>query len=300
MISVLIPIYNYEISDLVNIIHKQLCICDVPYEIICFDDGSNETYLKSNSKINTLQNTSLIVSNKNVGRIKARQILTNHAKYDWLLFLDADVLPKKKSFIKTYIDTIESNSDVYFGGVCYEKKKPKKEYILRWKYGSLKEEMSAIKRQQKPYKLIASANMLIKKSVFHKINSTIDFSGYGMDNYFGAKLKENGSKVTHIDNYVYHLGIEKSTDYLKKKEQAADTLLHLLNKNAITDYDNKLLLLFVKLKQLGINYVFAFLFKIFRGLISKNSSSKNPSIKLLQFYRISYMCYRDLKPKEKK
>ncbi|PNQ73726.1 hypothetical protein C1T31_05165 [Hanstruepera neustonica] len=294
MISVLIPTYNYSILELVNSISKQLAESHVAYEIICFEDGSGSEFIDCNNEINKLPYTQLLVSNENLGRIKARQALSDNAQYDWLLFLDADVLPKANDFILNYINQLDLKSTAVFGGIAYKKSKPPIDYMLRWKYGILKEETIAAIRNRKPYRLIASANMLIKKDVFNSINKTITYQGYGMDNYFGSKLKEGQFVVNHIDNPVFHLGLEKSANYLKKKEEAANTLLYLLKSNSISASDNNLLHLFLKLKQWKLNYIVAFLFSISKTPIKSNLLGKNPSIKLLQFYRIGYMCFTDL------
>lgn len=296
MISILIPTYNYQITALVSEVHRQFTESEVAFEMICLEDGSDKNYVASNLKIEKLINTTLLISNENLGRIKARQHLCEAANHNWLLFLDADVMPKTATFSTVYIDELISQVDAVFGGICYKKDKPQKDYMLRWKYGTLNEENSAEDRQEKAYKSIASANMLIRKDLFDSINSTIAYTKYGMDNYFGAKLKEYHSTVKHINNPVYHLGIETSSHYLEKKEEAADTLLYLLNTHAISDHDNKLLSLFLNLKRYKLNYIVSFLFRTFKQVMRKNLLSKNPSIILLQFYRISYMCYKDLKP----
>ena len=81
--------------------------------------------------------------------------------------------------------------------------------------------------------LIISANFLINKAVFISINSEISERNYGLDNIFGAELKNRKANINHIDNEVYHLGIESSVDYLKKKEESALTALKFYKQNRI-------------------------------------------------------------------
>lgn len=294
MISVLIPIYNYNITSLVKEIHEQLLKSKVLFEIICFEDGSNIETIKINSVIQELSFTSHIISNTNLGRAQARQKLCNKATYNWLLFLDADVMPKSDLFIKNYIKQLSTTYVAYFGGIDYKKTKPKNSYVLRWKYGTKNEVVNASIRRKTPYKQIVSANMLIDKEVFNSINSEINYSGYGMDNFFGSKLKENKHNIYHFNNEVYHLGIEESGIYLKKKEQAAETLLTLLKEHKIEIHENNLLALFSSLKRFKLNYLFAAFFKIMKNPMRKNLLSANPSIKVLQLYRLSYLCFKDL------
>ena len=154
-----------------------------------------------------------------------------------------------------------------------------------------KEEVSAEIRNKNSYKHVVSANMLIKKEVFININSTVNFKGYGLDNFFGSQLKQNHNSIFHINNEVYHLGIEKSIDYINKKEQAADTLLRLVKENKITKHSNSLLRLFLTLKRFGLTGIPAFIYKKYSISLKENLTGNNPSTKLLQLYRISYMCY---------
>lgn len=294
MISVLIPVYNSNIVTLVNELHKQLKAQNIAFEIICLDDGSEVSYLEYNYSIEQLESTTLIVSETNNGRIKARQILCDKARYDWLLFLDADVLPKHSNFISTYLHAIPLHYDAVYGGFAYHKTPPEHDYMLRWTYGKSQEEVDASIRNQTPYKIIISANFLIKKQVFNIINTNLNHIGYGFDNYFGATLKDHNIKVLHINNEVYHLGIEKSEVYLNKKEQAAETLLKLVKEKRILVHDNNLLSLFLSLKRFKLHYLFSGMYSVFSSKMKNNLLGTKPSVTILQLYRISYMCYKTL------
>jgi hypothetical protein len=295
MISILIPTYNYNISSLVNEIHKQALIANVLFEIICFDDKSEKYVLENKTAIDSLPHAEIIISEKNIGRVHARQTLLNTSKFNWLLFLDADVMPKSNTFIQNYIESIPLNFDVIFGGFAYHKERPDNNAILRWKYGRKYEEVDAQKRNLKPHQLIISANFFIKKTTFNNINSQIDRKSYGLDNYFAALLKQNNIKVLHINNEVFHNGLESSMTYVKKSEECIITLLWLYNKDKMLKHDNKLLSLFVLLKKFKLNYLMLLFYNIFSSAIKKNLVSPEPNLYLLQIYKLSYICYKDLK-----
>ncbi|NRA93993.1 MAG: glycosyltransferase family 2 protein [Psychroserpens sp.] len=294
MISVLIPVYNYNIVDLVGQIHKQLELCNRPFEIICFDDRSESNNTIVNKGISDLDHTKYVVSKINLGRTQARQELAKAASYDWLLFLDADVLPKKNTYIEDYLELTNKDLDAVYGGFAYYDTVPSSEFSLRWTYGKTHEQISANQRNQRPYKVIISANFMIRKSLFLELNANIEQKGYGYDNYFGGLLKEKGAKVFHIDNEVYHLGIETNSSYLRKKEQAAETLLHLYRTKELQNHQNDLLRLFSRSKRIGLNYLFSLLYKAFKSGLQKNLLSANPSMIMFQLYRICYLCHKDL------
>ncbi|MEY8847533.1 glycosyltransferase family 2 protein [Psychroserpens sp. XS_ASV72] len=293
MISILIPVYNYNVVPLVTHVHTQLELCNVQFEIICYDDGSQSNFTLENKGITNLSYTEYITGSENVGRIKARQILAETSKFNWLLFLDADVIPKPELFISNYLTFLDSDYDAIYGGFAYHKDRPEPRYLLRWTYGKNNEEVSATIRNKRPYKIVISANFLIKKSLFLNINSRIKRKGYGYDNYFGAILKSENANVLHIDNEVFHLGLDTNSDYLKKTEEAVETLRHLYKNDEIKTHQNDLLTFFKKLKVSRIHYLFSFVFRLLKSSLKKNLLGNNPSIKLFQFYKIGYMCYKE-------
>ncbi|WP_040278850.1 glycosyltransferase family 2 protein [Psychroserpens damuponensis] len=294
MLSVLIPVYNYDIKALVNLVHKQLMASEIIFEILCLDDNSNTNTSVLNAEIGQLQNTSYQISKVNTGRVATRQTLAEQAKYDWLLFLDADVMPKLDEFISNYIAFLSSEYDAIYGGFAYQPEQPKNEFMLRWTYGSSNEQVQASLRNKTPYKIVISANFMIKKSVFLKLNSKITQRGYGYDNFFGALLKSGQYNVFHIDNEVYHLGLEPNERYLHKIEQSVVTLLKLDSNDHIQHTENSLYNSYKLLKKLKLNYVFSLIYTSFKKQFRKNLLSNKPNIRLLQFYKLSYICYLEL------
>ena len=58
MLSILIPIYNYNVYPLVEELHKQCIECKIDFEIICIDDASTD-YKPENNKMQFLSNVYL-------------------------------------------------------------------------------------------------------------------------------------------------------------------------------------------------------------------------------------------------
>ena len=295
MISILIPVFNYNIVPLVKALHKQLKKANIPFEIWACDDGSETHFVDINQQINAFDFTNYILSPSNNGREQTRQVLAQKAKYDWLLFLDADTLPVSANFINNYLSYLSTNYDAIFGGILYQEQPPETDFILRWKYGNAHEAVPATSRNLHPYRAIVSANFMMKTTVFTALNAHITGRAYGYDILFAALLKSNATPIFHIDNQVFHLGIEKSDRYLSKKEEATATYLTLLQKGVISADDNSLLSYFSFLKRYQLNYTMSTFFKFFKPLLRRNLLGKHPNITLLQLYRLSYMCFIDLK-----
>ena len=148
MLSILIPTYNYNIVSLVTDLHRQAEVSNIDFEILVIDDASTDLIsIEENRKETaTFSNVIYTISEKNYGREITRQNLAKMAQYNWLLFIDADTLPKKKTFIKEYIDSIKEGSKLVFGGIAYQNKQPNNKSILRWKYGRSREEIPRKRR----------------------------------------------------------------------------------------------------------------------------------------------------------
>lgn len=197
MLSVLIPVYNYHVTELVNELHKQLTSSNIDFEIICLDDMSNQDIIDSNLEIEKLSNTSYKLSSKNNGIAITRQNLVDNAIYEWVVLIDADVELKDRNYISNYLSALEKSYHFIFGGFEYKNTKPKSSHILRWKYGKKHEAVLANKRQYNPYKITIAANMLAKKDHYKNLNLNSLGNNYAMDYFFGALLKENKKSITY-------------------------------------------------------------------------------------------------------
>jgi glycosyltransferase involved in cell wall biosynthesis len=297
MLSVLIPVYNYNITQLVNELHKQLIASNIDFEIICLDDKSNQDIIDSNLSLSVLSNTAYKLSDKNNGIAVNRQILVDTAIYDWIILIDADMELIDDNFISNYLQAINNGYEVIFGGISYKDTQPNSNNILRWKYGKQCEELDADIRNNHPYKVTSAANLCIKKDIYKQFGLGDIGNSYGMDIFFGPQLKLHKVSVTHINNSVYHLGLESSSKYLGKVEFAVSTLLKLHYNNKVKEHENDLLKTFLLMKKTGFNYVCSGLYKVFNSSIKTQLLSRNPKIKLLQLYKILYMCYYDLNTK---
>ncbi|MFD2824122.1 glycosyltransferase family 2 protein [Lacinutrix iliipiscaria] len=290
MLSILIPTYHYNVYPLAMQLEQQALVTGINYEIICLDDGSFSHFNTENQKINTLANCKFIEAKKNKGRTATRQKLAEIAQYQWLLFLDADTLPTHSEFIKNILTEINSDIDIIFGGIVYETTKPNKDKLLRWHYGKARESKSVFERQKAPYTSIISGSFVIKKDLFIKVNQLLLQNAYGLDILFTAHLKGLNVKVKHINNTVYHLGLETNEDYLKKTKKALDTLYQLKKSKAIRSNATKLLKTHSVLKTLGLASVFGKLIKNKTHKIEHHLMSSSPSLFLFDLYRLGYFC----------
>ncbi len=291
MLSILIPTYNYSILSLVKALNKQLKEDGKPFEIICFDSGSNLEINSINDQINKLEFCTYKSLKKNGGRSKTRNLLAQKAKYGWLLFLDADVLPVSKNFIQIYFESIlKDNVKVAFGGLKY-KKKPSNDRMLRWVYGKSREEIPLNIRKKNPQEYFTSANFLIKKEVFEQFKFDESLIEYGYeDTLLAIELKKKNIQITQIDNPVYHLGIDKSKIFLKKTRESIKNLIILNKQQKIDIQDFKILKIFERIKKYKMTRVFKMGFHKYSNSMEKNLLSGSPSLFIYDMYKLGYLC----------
>lgn len=289
MLSILIPTYNYTIVALVQKVHQQCLEAQIIFEIICMDDQSDNAFQLENQSLSSLSNCYYFNNEVNLGRTQTRKKLAEKAQYDWLLFLDADVLPVHASFIKNYIKAIQPNS-VIFGGYQYEKEMTDTSKILRYRYGKEREESPAIIRNKQPYKYVYSGNMMVPKSVFLDLNYQATDKFYGMDIYFGYQLFTRKIIAHQIDNPILHLGLETNEVYFKKALQAVESRNKFLKNKKEVELMNPLMHSYVQLRKWHLTKVVAFGFKIFAPILKKNILSSNPKMIYFDMYRLGYLC----------
>jgi glycosyltransferase involved in cell wall biosynthesis len=286
MLSVLIPTYNYSAFSLAVEIHKQLILEAINFEIICFDDGSNSLINSENEKINTLDFSSFKPLENNVGRSAIRNLLAEKAKYKWLLFLDADVKPVKSNFIKNYIACLKINKTVFCGGIQYENKKENYS-LLRYKFGKKHEEIASNKRNKNPEKYFFTSNFLIKKLVFNTAKFEESLTEYGREDLlFSLELVKMGFRIQHLNNEVYHLGIDENSVFVFKTKKAMENIVFLDTMHLIDANQMPLLVIVRKLSFFKMIHSVAKFHPFFERL-----SIRNSSVFFLNCMKVSYVCY---------
>lgn len=291
MLSILIPTYNYNVYPLVENLRKRALKSDIIFEIICIDDGSNSNLNSKNEHINSLTNCKFIERKTNIGRTATRQELAKQAQYDWLLFLDADVMPKNDAFLTQYMSLTLEPIEAVFGGFAYRELDYKKENSLRYYFGKKREETDASIRNKNPYKITISANFLIKKNIFTNNLDLSNENRYGLDYMFGATLKKHKVQVLHINNEVYHRAIDTNSAFIDKTKCALKTLKTLFLEKKIEDHEISILKAYLKLKAFRINNAYGSFFKLFNKTIENYLlSSNSPSLLIFDLYRLGYFC----------
>lgn len=290
MLSVLIPTYNYNVYPLVLELDEQCRKCGIEYEIIVLDDAGS-LFFKENQAINNLKNCTFSSNDTNIGRSKMRNLLAQKARYDWLLFLDADTIPLRNNFISTYIKYVTPNLQIVNGGITYSIVLPSKDRTLRWFYGNKREAIAAEKRNLKPYISFLTLNFLIPKTFFRSVSFNENIPNLRHeDTLFSFELAKQNIPLLHINNPIVHLGLDTNEAFLDKTRESVVALKNLVDEHLIAVEYVRLSQMFSILQKIKFTFIFAFMFEKCKSKIEKQLCSKNPSILLFDLYRLGYYC----------
>lgn len=291
MLSVCIPIYNYDVTDFIRSLHSQCIHNNIDFEIILFEDGSDDDFVKLNIELGKWQNVKHIINKQNIGRSAARNRLVSESSYEKILFIDCDSSPVSKDYIKTYV--LEFDYPVVCGGTEYQIGDKRKNHELRYKYGIKREAVGCSMRNISPNSSFTTNNFLISKNIIQTIKFREVLTNYGHeDTLLGIDLKKNNIIIRHIDNPVYHLGLESNAVFISKTETSVRNLIFL--KDRLENYNEliteiKLLRVVKQVKYFYLSSIIRLFSLMFIKVIKRKlESSSNPSLFLFDLYKLAY------------
>ena len=222
MLSICIPVFNYDARPLVRELCRQVASVTDEIEIMVYDDGSCASTRSLNAPLQELAGVRYREMTENLGRSAIRNRMAAEAAGDCLLMLDVDCWPGP-DFLANYLQ--HTDSPVVVGGTRYAAEPPTDPRLyLHWHYGRRRESKAPARRYHPSFQ---SSNFLVHRQVmlahpFPKLR------GYGHeDTLWGQLLVPANISVRYIDNPVIHLGLETETEFLAKQREAIESLKRL-------------------------------------------------------------------------
>lgn len=292
-LSVCIPVYNFDVRELVYELKKEIESQSLSAEIILIDDFSDRQFFSLNSEIQNV--VSVFVSlDENVGRSKIRNLFLNYAQGEYLLFLDCDGKLIQENFLENFLNFLLKNplADTIYGGRKVPVEIPDQKHLLRWKFAVERENLSVEARKHHPYLSFQTNNFVIRKKVLDKIPFNISYSNYGYEDLlFAMDLKSENITIHHIENPVLNNDVETNEVYLKKvKESVASVSTMLKNtevKNRISDI--KLVKAYDSLNFFPVRNFIIYLFKISENFLKKKLLKGDKSLHYLDLYKLGLL-----------
>ncbi len=288
MLSILIPTYNYDCTNLVRDLHRQAECAGIDYEIVVADDASPiKECAERVREINTWPNCRLIELERNLGRARIRNRLADEARFEWLLFMDSDAEVISDSFIVDYLK--HTDADVVCGGLCHADALPSPEVSLRYAYEKRADKKrAACYREQRPYEQFITFCFMVRASVFQAIRFDGSITEYGHeDTLFGVELERRKVNIRHIDNPMRQGGIETNAEFVEKTRAALRNLV-LMEDNMRNH--SLLLKLYGVLHLIRLDGCIARWFSHNEDWLKEQLMESTPQLRLFFLYKLGYYC----------
>lgn len=289
MLSILIPIYNYDCSALLQEIDEQCQALAIDYEIVLGDDASSADYQALyQAYARTYPRLRIWQAERNIGASLIRQALAEQARGATLLYLDSDITPTPL-MLSQYLSAHEQHPEaIVCGGFTYDAADCRQDNRLRYHYGMQIEVRPLQERLAQPYLSFVAMGFLAPKKHLQRCPFPDMGMGYE-DAYWGESLREAGIRLIHIDAPVVHRLKERDEEFLQTTQRYIRNLYQ--HRSAFAGKRIRLLDLYARLKRLRLARPLGLAFGYLDAPIRKALQRSPKALWLFQTYKLLYLCH---------
>ena len=233
-LSIVVPAYRDDPSALITALAESEGA--VYAELIVYDDGSGDSMLTQHIRdaLRTYPGTyGLITGLRNAGRAHVRNRLAALASTDWIVFLDADMLPDDALFLRRYMDHIAHDREprLIVGGHSVQAVKRSRANLLHYSQSIAGECPRAELRQEQPGRYVATGNLLVHRSISDAVSFDAGFQGWGWEDTDWGLTVARKYRIQHIDNPASHFGLCSNRELLRRYETSGANFRRLQAKH---------------------------------------------------------------------
>ncbi|MBA3048299.1 glycosyltransferase [Brevundimonas sp.] len=224
-VSVLIPFLRDDPSDLLELLDEEAASVGGAVEIVLLDDGTRDPDLTARltARIRSMAlPLRLITLPANEGRAIGRNRLASAARGGSLLFLDSDMRPDHRRFLRDWADlAAREDPAVAFGGFSLLQAPTVARFAVHRALAAKSECVPYMERAKQPEKYVYTSNLLVRRDVFESEAFDPGFTGWGWEDVEWAMRVSRRFEVVHIDNPATHMGLDTVAALAGKYEQSA-------------------------------------------------------------------------------
>ncbi len=218
-LSICVPAYKDDplplLSRLAELSGVEQCT------LLIYDDGSADAELtaKLTRAIDAFPAPArLITSAVNAGRSHARNRLLERAEADWLLLLDADMLPDDRGFLACYLKLMElaDTPSLIAGGFSLEQIDAAPDQLLHAAQSVKSDCLSAAERSADPGRFVFTSNIVVHRDILANISFDEGYTGWGWEDVDWGLRVARSYPVLHVDNTATHMGLDKDAELIAK------------------------------------------------------------------------------------
>jgi GT2 family glycosyltransferase len=202
-------------------------------EAVVVDDGTGDVALDARVRaaIEDWPGPAAAVRlHQNQGRSAARNRGIKESRGQYVLFVDADMLPGDDQFLSRYLSLIERKAAaVAFGGFTTHGVAVSHDTSLHQNLSERSDCKPASERSARGPIAVASNNLLVRKDVFEAEPFDNRFTGWGWeDTEWAVRVVKAGYGLIHTENPAVHVGLDTTEAMLKKYREAGPNLARLI------------------------------------------------------------------------
>lgn len=230
-LSVLTPFHRHDPSPLLT----AMANAPANVEFVLLDDGSGSAELLTRvlNAVGALAAPArVIVWAKNRGRAAGRNRLVAEARGEYVLFLDADMIPDASDFLSRWLSVAADARPVAaFGGLSLALAEVTPETSLHHNLFAASDCRDALARSQSPAQFTASANLMVQRDFIKAHPFDNSFVGWGFEDVDWALSAAARTDILHVDNPATHAGLDDVDTLIRKSAEAGPNFARLAAKH---------------------------------------------------------------------
>ena len=234
-VSVLIPFLRDDPEVLLALLDEEAASVDGAVEIVVLDDGTRDAALtdRLTARIADMALPArLITLPANEGRSVGRNRLASAARGGSLLFLDSDMRPDHRRFLRDWADlAAREDPAVAFGGFSLLQAPADARFAVHRAMAAKSECVSWTERAKQPEKYVYTSNLLVRRDVFEAEAFDPGFTGWGWEDVEWAMRVARRFRVVHLDNPATHMGLDTVEALARKYEQSAPNFARMVSRH---------------------------------------------------------------------
>ncbi|GAA0634153.1 glycosyltransferase family 2 protein [Brevundimonas lenta] len=234
-VSVLIPFLRDDPTELLGLLDEEAASVKGGVEIVVLDDGTKDADLTA--RLKTLVKgmalpVRLISLSANEGRAVGRNRLASAARGGSLLFLDSDMRPDHRRFLRDWADLVSREDPaVAFGGFSLLQAPNDAKFHVHRAMAAKSECVPYTERAKQPEKYVYTSNLLVRRDVFEAEAFDSGFTGWGWEDVEWAMRVSRRFRVVHLDNAATHMGLDTVEALAGKYEQSAPNFARMADRH---------------------------------------------------------------------
>lgn len=234
-VSVLIPFLRDDPAELLTLLDEEAASVDGAVEIVVLDDGTRDAALTArlSRQIKAMAlPVRLITLPANEGRSIGRNRLASAARGGSLLFLDSDMRPDHRRFLRDWADlAAREDPAVAFGGFSLLQAPTDARFAVHRAMAARSECVPYMERARQPEKYVYTSNLLVRRDVFEAEAFDPGFTGWGWEDVEWAMRVSRRFRVVHLDNAATHMGLDTVAALAGKYEQSAPNFARMVQRH---------------------------------------------------------------------